>query len=201
MDESRGPRLFFAVELDEAVRRAAARVAAELSRALAADGRAEVSWVRAENMHLTVRFLGETPAPRVAPLVEAFAVPLATPPFELRFAGLGTFPPSGPARVIWLGIVAGHDQLAAVHREVEDRLGPLGVEREERPYRAHLTLGRVRGRLGPRAASIVGGTVAAGVPASAAREVTLFESRLSPRGAIYTALCRTALGTARKEGR
>jgi 2'-5' RNA ligase len=200
MDESRAPRLFFAVELDRAVRRAAARVAAELSRALTASGRAEVSWVREENLHLTVRFLGETPAARVAPLVEAFAVPLVTPSFELRFAGLGTFPPRGPARVIWLGVAAGHDQLAAVHREVEDRLGLLGIEREERPYRAHLTLGRVRRPLGPRAASIIGSAAAAGIPASAAREVTLFESRLSPRGPTYTAVCRTALGAARREG-
>lgn len=194
-------RLFFAVELDGAVRRAAARLAADLSLALGADGGARVSWVRPDNMHLTLRFLGETPEPRVPGLIEAFAAPLATPAFELRFAGVGTFPPRGPARVIWLGITEGHEALAGVHAEVEGRLAALGFDREERPFRAHLTLGRVRDRLGPRAATIIGGTAATGLPVSAAREVTLFESRLSPRGATYTALCRTGLGPVREDGR
>lgn len=187
-------RLFLAVELDEAVRRAAGRVAAELSRALGADGRTNVAWVRPENMHLTIRFLGEMPAGAVPPLREALDVPLATRAFELRLAGLGAFPPRGPARVIWLGVLEGHDDLAAVHREVEDRLAALGLGRDDRPFRAHLTLGRVRNRLGPRAGSILSEAAAAGIPASVAREVTLFESRLSPSGAIYTALCRTSLG-------
>ena len=199
MAETTGMRLFFAVELDEALRRAAGRIAADLSRALAGDGRADISWVRADTMHLTVRFLGETPEARVPPLIEAFTPPLATPPFELRFAGLGTFPPRGPARVIWLGIASGHDRLGAVSGEVEARLAALGFEGEGRPFRAHLTLGRVRGRLGPRAGALIGELPAAGLPASAATQVTLFESRLSPRGASYTALCRTRLRPARED--
>lgn len=194
-------RLFLAVELDEAVRHAAARVAEELSRALGSEGRGPVAWVRPENMHLTVRFLGETPEARVAALRSVLAPPLATPPFELRFAGLGTFPPRGPARVIWLGIASGHDRLAAVHREVEDRLAAAGIEREERPFRAHLTLGRVRTRLGPRAAAVISETAVADLPASVAREVTLVESRLSPHGALYSALCRTGLGPTGEERR
>jgi 2'-5' RNA ligase len=191
--EGRGLRLFLAVELDEPLRRLAGRVAADLSRALGADGQTGVTWVRPENMHLTVRFLGETPETRVPGLLEALAPPLVTPSFELRFAGVGTFPPRGPARVIWLGIASGHDRLTGVHHEIEDRLAALGTEREDRPFRAHLTLGRVRGRLGPRAGSIISGTVAGDLPVSVVREVTLFESRLSPRGPVYTALCRTAL--------
>jgi 2'-5' RNA ligase len=87
-----------------------------------------------------------------------------------------------------------------VHREVEDRLAALGIDREDRPFRAHLTLGRVRNRLGPRAASIISETAAADLPASVAREVTLFESRLSPRGAVYTPLGRTSLAGARGTG-
>ncbi len=189
-------RLFLAVELDEAVRLAAGRVATQLSRALGTHGRANVAWVRPENLHLTILFLGETPEAAVPPLRQALEAPLASRPFELRLGGLGAFPPRGPARVIWLGVVEGHDRLAAVHREVEDRLAALGVEREDRPFRAHLTLGRVRGQLGPRAGSVLSETAAAGIPASVAREVTLFESRLSPSGAIYTALGRTSLGGA-----
>lgn len=200
MVESTGLRLFFAIELDDAVRRGAARIAADLSNALGADGRTALSWVRADNMHLTVRFLGDTPARRVPPLVQAFETPLATPPFDVHLAGLGTFPPRGPNRVIWLGVSA-QERLAAIHREVEDRLAALGFEREERPYHAHLTLARVRGRLGPQAPSIIAGTATAGLAASAVRELTLFESRLSPRGAAYTALCRTTLGPAREDGR
>lgn len=190
-------RLFLAVELDERVRRAAAQAAADLSRALGADGGSgAIGWVRPEHMHLTVRFLGETAEERLPGLRQALAAPLATPAFELRFAGLGTFPPRGPARVIWLGIASGHDQLAAAHREVEERLARLGFEREDRPFRAHLTLGRVRDRLGGRAASIISGTQVGDLPPCAAREVTLFESRLSPRGPSYTALWRTSLGPA-----
>jgi 2'-5' RNA ligase len=194
-------RLFFAVELNEASRRAASRIASDLSRALAGAGGADVSWVRPENMHLTIRFLGETAPERARELAVAFAAPLSTPAFDLRFSGVGTFPPRGPARVIWIGITEGHEALAALHSEVEDRLVAHGIEREGRPFRAHLTLGRVRTRLRPGAAAIIGAAAADALPASAARELTLFESRLSPHGATYTALVRTPLGPARKDGR
>ncbi|MBP1633702.1 MAG: 2'-5' ligase [Acidobacteria bacterium] len=194
-------RLFFAVELDEAVRRATSRIASDLARALAAAGGADVSWIRPGNMHLTVRFLGETAPDRARDLAAAFAAPLAAPPFELRFSGVGTFPPRGPARVIWVGIEAGHEQLAAVHGEVEGRLRALGIAPEDRPFRAHLTLGRVRTRLGPGAAKAIAGTAAAGVPPCTARELTLFESRLSPHGATYVALARTPLGPAHEDRR
>ncbi|HSK08956.1 MAG TPA: 2'-5' RNA ligase family protein, partial [Vicinamibacterales bacterium] len=107
--------------------------------------------------------------------------------------------PRGPARVIWIGLSAGSEQLAAVHEELEGRLAGLGFEREDRPFRAHLTLGRARSRLGAAASQAVGGMQAAGVPACTAREVTLFESRLSPRGAAYTALVRAPLGLARED--
>ncbi len=124
------------------------------------------------------------------------ALPFATPAFRLSVAGLGAFPPSGPPRVFWLGLGEGADRLARLHDEVEARLEGLGFEREDRPFRAHLTLGRVKGRLGPEARRLLASVPPEDVGTLSVARVTLFESRLSPRGATHTALAHGRLAPA-----
>jgi 2'-5' RNA ligase len=188
-------RLFLAVELDEAVRRAVSETARTLAASLDRQGiRRGISWVAPGNLHFTLHFLGEVDEPTAQAVVDRVSPPLSAPPFELALAGLGTFPPSGPPRVIWLGAAEGARELAAVHAEVGRRLEEIGVPLERRPFGAHLTLGRVKAPLGPRLRDML----AAAAPARAARcrvdHVTLFDSRLSPRGATYSVIATARLG-------
>ncbi len=188
-------RLFLAVELDEAVRRAAGDTARMLAAALDRRGiRRGISWVAPLHRHFTLHFLGEVDELTARAVSDRMGVALSTPPFEVSLAGLGTFPPAGPPRVIWLGVGDGAGALAAVHGETGRRLDGLCVPREDRPFSAHLTLGRVKTPLGPRLAE----ALAEASPVREARcrvdHVTLFESHLSPRGATYSVIATARLG-------
>ncbi len=188
-------RLFLAVELDEPVRRAAADTAGALAGALERAGiRRGIAWVAPGNLHFTLHFLGEVEPATARAVVERMAAPLDVAAFDLSLSGLGTFPPSGPPRVIWLGVAEGARELAAVHAEVGLRLDGLGLPRENRPFGAHLTLGRVKAPLGPRLREALAATPTARESRCRVDHVTLFESRLSARGATYSVLATSRLG-------
>jgi len=190
-------RLFIAVDLDDAVRRHAGRLAERLARDLEPGARRAISWVSPRNMHLTLRFLGEVEPAAAAEVVGCLSGPLATPAFRVTTGGVGAFPPSGPPRVIWLGFSSGAEELSALQREIEARLGGHGLPREERPFRAHLTLGRVKGVVGVRARDVLAALVPSPVAECAVDHVTLYESHLSPKGPTYTALARSGLPAVR----
>jgi 2'-5' RNA ligase len=184
-------RAFFAVELGSDARRAAAAVARHLREDAGGDG---VRWVRPEALHVTLRFLGEIDPARVAPLARRAADELAPLlPFALHLGPAALFPSPRRPRVVALELepAAALAELAAA---VERAVVAEGFAAEERPFRAHLTLGRVRdarsrgGRL-PTVAALR-------VPAVefAVEEAVLFRSELSPTGSRYTPLERVPLG-------
>lgn len=186
-------RLFVAVELDESMRNAAMDAARELQARV--DERLRPRWVPAENMHLTVRFIGHVADEAGARVLDALRPPLAIPPFELALGECGMFPPLGPPRVLWIGLKQGQPGLRAMHEEFDRRLLPLRFEAEDRPYNAHLTLARIKDAprgsgpplretartVRPRAASCV------------ISHATVFESHVSAKGARYTPLLRIPL--------
>ena len=177
--------------------RAAAAIERLRARLSAIAPAARVTWASPGRLHLTIRFVGEVAAPAAEAIVAALAPPIPVPPFEFAIGGFGTFPERGAARVIWAGVTSGLDGLRAVEREVTARLQPLGVPPEARRYSPHLTLGRVRGAAGFRAADLLAaGPADAALGTAHADAVTLFESRLSPKGATYVALQRTPLSSA-----
>jgi 2'-5' RNA ligase len=116
-------------------------------------------------------------------------------PFDVQLAGCGAFPPSGQPRVFWIDVRSGGPALTALYEEVGQRLAPLGYLPERRGYTAHLTLARVKA-LDRRASQPVR-TLLAAEPAdcgtSRISAITLFRSRLSPRGAAYEPLLRVPL--------
>ena len=184
-----GLRAFFAIELDEPARLAAAQVAADLRARPGGDG---VRWVRPENLHVTLRFLGEIAPERVATLaahVRAESAALA--PFTLRLGALASFPPGRRPRVVVLEL-APDEPLAALASAVERGVVAAGCAPEPRAFRAHLTLGRVRERGTPP--SLAG----LAVPPALfdVTESVLFESELHPSGSRYTPLERVPLGGA-----
>ncbi len=175
------------------------REAAQLSRCVAAalehaGGRRSVAWVAPQNLHLTLRFLGEIDASAAEAVKDRLVPPFATPAFEVGLSGLGTFPSMGPPRVIWLGVSAGAVALSDVAREVDARLEGLGLPNEERGFHAHLTLGRVKSPVGRRERDAIAAVGAADAGRCLVDHVTLFESRLSPSGASYSVIATSRLG-------
>jgi 2'-5' RNA ligase len=190
-------RLFIGVELDARVRSAAADVGAELRELLRARiPNLDARWIPAGNLHITLWFIGEVAEERAAEISGAVgASPFPVPAFDVSFEGCGVFPPSGPPRVIWVGIRDGVRGLQGLHGELARRLAPLGLLPERRTFAPHLTIARIKD-VPSGAARLVRDTLAA-VPAScgaaAVGAVTLFRSRLSPRGATYEPLLRVPL--------
>jgi 2'-5' RNA ligase len=198
-------RLFFALALDHAARQATADVSDQIARRLSKIGAGgAVKWVARENLHVTLRFLGEVADAEMAGLVSAVEAPLAVKPFEMVLGGGGCFPGGGAARVVWVGITQGADEARRIYDELDGRLAVLDVEREARGYTPHLTLGRVREISRSAAASLR--TWAAEIASPIARvpvsTVTLFRSRLSPKGPAYESLLEVPLSgvTARHAG-
>jgi 2'-5' RNA ligase len=186
-------RCFVAVLLPEPVRARLAAAAAELRRTAGA-----VSWVRPENLHLTLRFLGSVEEAALGAIREALdEAGRATAPFALTLGGLGVFPTLRAPRVVWAGVRDGAASLARLHGALETALARRGVPSEGRAFHAHVTLGRVRDVRGGAAL----GAALAGRPPEPLGEVGvealhLMRSELDPRGARYSVLARAALGGA-----
>ena len=183
-------RAFVAIRLDEAVR-AALGAAIEGLRRVARD----VAWVVPDNLHLTLKFLGQVRAARTPELVAALtraASGLAA--FEANVAGLGAFPTPTRARVIWAGVGHGTDALVLLASRVDEALVALGFEREPRPFSPHVTLGRVRT---PRRDLALAEALRAGDAQKFGRlvveRVALMRSDLAPRGARYTEVAAARL--------
>jgi 2'-5' RNA ligase len=185
-------RLFVAVDLDAAAR---AAIAAEQARIAAAvrDIRSPVTWVKPDRMHLTLVFLGEIEAVRVPAIAESMGRPIDTPPFEIVLEHVGTFPPRGAPRVVWLGVGDCARHLMDLQEEIARRVRALNVELESRVFHPHLTLGRWKtSRFSDRRK-----VLAAVEPGPIARltvdGATLYHSRLSSSGPAYTPLARATL--------
>ncbi len=185
--DAAGGRLFAAVALPAPLVQAAGEWIASLAAGL---GRG-IRWVRPEGLHLTLHFFGVVPAearPRIEAALDA-GVAAGGGPFELALEGLGAFPSPARARVVWVGAAGpGVERLAHLQRAVTEAIAAAGFPLEERPFHAHLTLGRVEGAPPPGLAA----AIAAGAGRLLGRwvvdAVTLFKSELAPGGSRYTPL-------------
>jgi 2'-5' RNA ligase len=199
-------RLFVAVPLPDDVGLAIGAVVdrvkerlAEADRAAAANGGlpgGRVRWVRMDGLHVTLRFLGGTAEQRVDAIARAVnaAARLASP-FEIAIDGAGAFPTAGRPRALWLRIAAGADGLAELAAQLDGALVDAGWPREDRPFRAHLTVARTDGvRAGPLAARELA-AAADGLNAHfPARRLVLFRSHLGGGPARYEALHEAPIG-------
>ena len=184
-------RLFIAIDLGQRVR---ALVKKEVERLQPFAPKAK--WVNVEGMHVTLVFLGYVDDQRV-PQVQAIVRDVAWrhPPVRLAVEAIGGFGSSVRPRVLWLGLTGDVEPLAAIKAELEERLVPLGYEREKRPFRPHLTLARARMPNGDAAlARCIRACGATAFGTAQVDRIILFRSDLSPKGAKYTALCEPQLG-------
>lgn len=191
MDGASKPlRLFIAVPVTDEVKAEAARSAAELAKA-----GADVSWVAPASMHLTLRFLGSTPAERLPALERALdAAARGRSPFSLEFDHLGFFGAPRAPKVIWAGVGPGLEPLRSLAAALARALEAEGVPREERPFAAHLTLGRVRSAR--RSAALLRALKEGPPPrwTCPVERVALFSSALSSAGSVHSPLRERRLG-------
>ena len=184
-------RLFVAMELSEEVRAALAGIQDRLRRAIA-DG---VSWVKAGNLHMTMKFLGEVPDGRVPALAEALRAVPAGNELHLATGRIAVMPPRGPGRVLVADVEGEVDALRTLATAIDEACAAVGFQREGRPFRPHLTLGRLRP---PRRlpATALAGVDPPAVPFTVG-EFVLMQSQLSPKGSIYTRAARFPLRSVR----
>ena len=192
-------RAFVAVEMSEPIREALSALIAEMRRL-----DAPVKWVEAQNIHLTLKFLGAVPDAAVARATEILrGCTSGIAPFSIEIAGAGGFPDLKRPRVIFVCAADQPPVAAELARRLNEQMAEVGAERDDRPYQNHITLGRVRpsrasgssdeprhlARLTQRLESLQGKSFGSMQVA----EVTLMESKLPPAGPIYSPVERVRL--------
>jgi RNA 2',3'-cyclic 3'-phosphodiesterase len=148
-------------------------------------------WVPAENYHLTLRFIGETPAYRADEIDQALAV-LKARGFDLTLAGLGTFDKAGRSISLWVGVER-NPALDHLRSKVETALQRAGLEPERRRFAPHVTLARLDNVPEARLASFLQAHNLFRAPAVPVEHFTLFSSQLGKEQAVYTAEAEYAL--------
>lgn len=178
-------RLFIAVDISETVRAAVSAKQSQFKQV-----NADVAWVKPENFHLTLKFLGEAPDGQLGDIKGALDLAASShAAFEMELRGMGCFPDRGAPRVVWVGAGDVRNAMAALAGDIEEMMATLGFGRERRDFTAHLTIGRVRG---PRGAERLQRQVDAETETSFGRcpvdEVRLYKSTLAQGGSIYEVL-------------
>lgn len=177
-------RSFLAFELPALIREPVLRISGELLKSPL-----DVKWVKGDNIHITVVFLGNVEETRIGALKDEVAgACLNYGPFAISLKGMGCFPNRRRPRVLWLGLEGDMDRLTLFRDDLQNRLTPFGIKVEKRPFRPHLTLGRFRGHdfTSPILGELISRFEDLEGPVCTLEELVLFKSTLRPGGAIYT---------------
>lgn len=156
-------------------------------------------WTRPEQIHLTMKFLGDVPDNDVPAIINtAREVATRFEPFELSVAGAGCFPPRGAARIVWAGLLDPSPTLTECYREGETAFSTLGFKPENRPFKPHLTIGRVKPGRGAYDIRQVIETSEVDFKAGSflVEQMTLFQSILAQTGPTYVPLAMLPLASA-----
>ena len=158
---------------------------------------ADVNWVKTDRMHLTLKFLGDTEENRLPTLIEALnRIAQGHPCFAFSLDGVGAFPKMEHPRILWIGIQEGREALVSWAQKIEEGCGELGFPAEERPFSAHLTVGRIRSakNLPDLVEKLQTAQFRSSHPIPIDR-VILFQSVLGPHGPTYIPLAQIPLGS------
>lgn len=187
-------RAFAAIDLPDEVKAALDEVGSTLAGGTSPGA---VRWVKPGLLHLTVRFLGDTAVSQLPAVTAALdEVAAAHAPLAMTLSELGCFPNRRRPRVIWAGVRGDVTAAKALKKAVDEALVPLGWEMEDRPFRTHITLGRVKDNRAARDLDWETPLPELAFPVTA---VHLIESQLTPDGPIYTIRHTSPLG--KEEGR
>jgi 2'-5' RNA ligase len=190
-------RTFVAVDVSDAVRRYADSLKDELAACLTG-----IHWTRRENLHLTLKFLGDVPETELAGVCRAVRLAVADQdPLEIECACLGAFPSQDRPRTLWIGIREGEERLRILQGQIDEKLTQHGFPPERRRFHGHLTIGRIsrRDELNAdqlaRVKEIIEREQAAGGVVMMVNEVVTFSSFLNPEGRVYQPIDHARLGT------
>jgi RNA 2',3'-cyclic 3'-phosphodiesterase len=184
-------RVFCAIELPSLVRE---KISEHIQRLRAAAPDSSASWVRPENVHLTLKFVGEIPVDRVKDLTQAAANAAAgLSQFEIVIGNTGSFPKHGTPRVLWLGIDDFSGKLARLQTTLDDECLQLGFAKEARVFNPHLTIARGRKPKGARALALAHEEIGFVPTDVSVRELNVIRSELSSTGSNYTAISQHVL--------
>ena len=192
-------RAFIAIDLPPDLRTKLEALAGRLRHS---PGQECIRFVPVSGIHLTLKFLGDIPADLAAGVHSVLDHAAgALPAFAVHVRGVGCFPDSRRPRVVWIGLEEPQGRLEVLQRAIEGGCVVLGLPAQDRPFSAHLTLGRVRREAGPEAGSFVRGVLereqALDLGEMPVDSVHLFRSDLRPSGAIYTRLHSASLRVGR----
>ena len=181
-------RLFVALEIPPAVRDNLASLLAALGKAAASASGRQARWVRPENLHVTLKFIGNVDASALDRIRPLLAEVRSEHPIELRFRGLGFFPNDKRPRVFWAGIQASPN-LSPLAAAIDQQLEKLDIPSETRDFTPHLTLARFDPPgISAELRSAAQERVQQEFGSLRANEFHLFESKTRPSGAEYTRL-------------
>jgi 2'-5' RNA ligase len=182
-------RTFVCIEIPESIRRQIGDLQNGLRRV-----EAHVSWVKVENIHLTLKFLGSISPARLAKVCEAVErVTRSRSPFDVEVSGAGCFPSRRNPRILWAGITISAE-LTDLHAALESELAKLGFERESRKFSPHLTIGRLRSTNGSNSLADAIAKNSLGSYIFSNRQVVVMRSDLHPSGSVYTPQSISHLG-------
>jgi len=185
-------RVFIAIELPARLR---ARIINHIDCLRSSVPEARASWIREDNLHLTLKFLGDIPVTNVEQL-SAVASLAATKiePFEIFVDDCGAFPLRGQPRVLWIGIDDPSGKLSELNHALEDECANAGFAREPRVFHPHLTIARIRQPRGSRQLAAVHKELGFNREAISVSELTVIRSELPSEGARHTVISRHELG-------
>jgi 2'-5' RNA ligase len=179
------PRSFIAIPISRPLRDNLVDIIKEISKISP-----NTKWVERENLHITMRFLGDIDdemVKKISDVLDEVAVKIALFPFEIE--GIGAFPHPKRARVIWAGISQGSDEIVKIEKNIGDKLEELGIPKEGKAFHPHITLGRVRFPKGNlELARFIDDSKGRVYGGEAVSEIVLMKSTLTPQGSIYEPL-------------
>jgi len=187
-------RTFIAIELPQGIKDSLSRLQEELKAT-----EADVKWVAPENIHLTLKFLGEIDDKKLEKITKIIDdAAKEKNKFQIRISSLGTFPKIDFPRVIWVGVDIGDKETKAIAEELEEKIAKIGIPKENRPFSSHITIGRTKSSLN-REKLVQNLKNKAELGANKLEfyvtKITLFQSTLTPHGPIYKVLKETNLKT------
>ena len=169
-------RLFVALTLPPSVREVLAAQAEPLP---------GTNWTQAEQLHVTLRFLGDVASDQIPPLTARLAA-LRVASFILPVEGVGSFPPGQPPRVLWIGTGSGHPRLFQLRQRLDDALLAAGLALDVRTFHPHITLARVGESGAAAAAGWLHRRREFAAPPFRVEAFDLYASELKPAGPVYS---------------
>lgn len=185
-----GIRSFISIEIPRPIREQMVRALEPLKSV-----RGKFNWSSTNNLHITLKFLGDCTRGRLELISKRLAdIAARHRPFEMTFGGVGVFPSHAAPRIIWLGVKDGVEQLLKLSKDVTDSMEEIGFKKESRPFRPHITLARIK-YLSSRDAlkASIEALPQVHIDGMTADHIFLMRSQLRTKGAIYTVIERLCL--------